>query len=254
LGYRDEAEQLRARVRVLEQELHAAETKINGLERAKPAHVSGVARLLGAGTRSGAERQVDGTFDEPMAEEVVDRLRARFASLGQVSRLGNTLTFSTGPPATQRVVEFSVVSRGGRTTIRASENLANLAGGMFGGIVGGVGGGGLGLILPLTARLFGAGVLPVLAVGWILGVFLVVRSYFGRMAATRDRELDAAVGEIAEIIRRGSLSKARIDLASGSDGALDEEREAAEALESEAAEALEQEDARKPQQAARRRQ
>ncbi len=253
MAYRDEAEQLRARVRVLEEELSDAEAQIRRLERAKPASASGWALVLGAGSRLAAESEVAGEFDEPLAEAIIDRLRARFASLGQVSRLGNTLTFSTGPPATQRVVEFSVVSRAGRTTIRATENLANLAGGMFGGIVGGVGGGGLGLVLPLTARLFGTSMMPVLALVWLLAVYAVVRSSFARLASTRDRELRASVDEVARTIQGQSQPRARIELPADADAgdadagdadAADVAHADSEAAEAEAAEA----------QAARRRQ
>ncbi|HMR77744.1 MAG TPA: hypothetical protein PKD61_21695, partial [Polyangiaceae bacterium] len=206
-----------------------------------PASASGWALVLGAGSRLAAESEVAGEFDEPLAEAIIDRLRARFASLGQVSRLGNTLTFSTGPPATQRVVEFSVASRSGRTTIRATENLANLAGGMFGGIVGGVGGGGLGLILPLTARFFGSAMLPVLALVWLVAVYAVVRRSFARLASTRDRELRAAVDEVAAIIQGESQPRARIELPADADAADADAADVAhadsEAAEAEAAEA-----------------
>ena len=200
MGYRDEAEQLRARVRSLEGQLEDAETRIRQLQtsQAKP---GGFWRfVLGGATRHRAEARVAGEVDDALAEDIVQLLRARFASLGQVSRIGNTLTFSTGPPSTQRVVEFSVASRSGETKIAASEPLGNLAGGLFGGIVGGVGGGGLGLVLPMVVRFVGTAMLPLIAVAWVLLVYAVVRSYFGALSQKRGKELQAAADAIAQVI------------------------------------------------------
>ncbi len=211
MGYRDEAEQLRARVRSLEGELEGAEARIRALQttQAKPAGFWPF--VLGGATRHRIEAQVAGDVDDPLAEDIVQLLRARFASLGQVSRIGNTLTFSTGPPSTQRVVEFSVASRSGKTSIVASETLGNLAGGLFGGVVGGVGGGGLGFIIPLSVRFVGTALLPVVGIAWILIVFGIVRAYFGALSQKRSQELQAAVDAITQVVseapRRGSVPK-----------------------------------------------
>ncbi len=200
VGYRDEAEQLRARVRSLEGQLEDAEAQIRQLQitQAKPGGFWPL--VLGGAIHHRVEARVAGEVDDLLAEDIVQLLRARFASLGQVSRIGSTLTFSTGPPSTQRVVEFSVTSRFGETKIVASEPLGNLAGGLFGGVVGGVGGGGLGFVLPFAVRFVGTGMLPAVAVAWVLLVYAVVRSYFAALSQKRGKQLQAAVDAIAQVI------------------------------------------------------
>jgi len=105
------------------------------------------------------------------------------------------------------------VSRGGITTIRAEEELRNLAGGLFGGIVGGGGGGTAGISVGIGMEVFQS--LPVGLGIWaaaIVGSYALARSLFGRTAAKRERELRELVDKLeAQVVEtvasRGSANQ-----------------------------------------------
>jgi len=97
------------------------------------------------------------------------------------------------------------VSRGGITTIRAEEEMRNLAGGLFGGIMGGGGGGTAGISVGIGMEVFHS--LPIGFGIWaaaIAGSYALARSLFGRASAKRGRQLseliDKLEAQVVEIV------------------------------------------------------
>lgn len=229
MGYRDETEGLRVRVAELEQELDRARGRIRELEGGASAG-TGVDRiLLGGPSRLAHEIEIDGELPHVAHEEIVEALRERFAVLGQTTTVGRALAWTTLGAPTQRFVEVSVSVRKGRTLIRASERLGNIAGGLFGGIVGGAGGGGLGLIVPAAMALGASALAPLVAVVWVLAIYAAVRIGFARLARRRDAQLRAAVDELSEIAREHvarSRARVRVERAADASDELGELEEA----------------------------
>jgi hypothetical protein len=95
-------------------------------------------------------------------------------------------------------LQVSVFPRAGKTTIRVSEQLRNLAGGLFGGIMGGYGGGSSGVWVAI-----GVGVAhsPLLGLGlWVGNVTLayaVARGIFDGMSDRRQVALRGLAEELA---------------------------------------------------------
>jgi eukaryotic-like serine/threonine-protein kinase len=114
-----------------------------GLARAKdtPALVDRTAAangFLGSPTRLEYEVVVDGEMPTSDYDLMLDVIRRNVGESGTLGSVGRSFTWQA---AGRRNVQVSVVPRAGKTTIRVSENLRNLAGGLFGGIMGGYGGG-----------------------------------------------------------------------------------------------------------------
>jgi serine/threonine-protein kinase len=95
-------------------------------------------RFLGSPTRLEYEVVVDGEMPTSDYDLMLDVIRRNVGESGALGSVGRSLHWQA---AGRRNVQVSVVPRGGKTTIRVSENLRNLAGGLFGGIMGGYGGG-----------------------------------------------------------------------------------------------------------------
>ena len=141
---------------------------------------------------------------------MVNEIRREMGENGVPSVIGKSMAWSSDARggrrrAVGRDVDITVVSRGGITTVRAEEELRNLAGGLFGGIVGGGGGGTAGISIGM-----GMGVFQSLPVGFglwaaaIVGSYALARSIFGRTAVRRERglreltdKLEAHVAEAA---------------------------------------------------------
>jgi hypothetical protein len=106
-------------------------------ERTAKAH-----RFFGSPTRLDFEVVVDGEMPTSDYDLLLEVIRRDVGEVGTLGSVGRSFTWqSTG----RRNVQVSVVPRGGKTTIRVSENLRNLVGGLFGGIMGGYGGGSTGV-------------------------------------------------------------------------------------------------------------
>ena len=103
-----------------------------------------VSRWLGSRTRLEYEALIEGELSDDELEEVVDEMRRSIGEFGNVSTVGRTITFtSQAAPVNSypRKLQVSVSSRGGRTTLRAYEDVRQVASGVIWGITGGVGGG-----------------------------------------------------------------------------------------------------------------
>lgn len=204
-AYRDDREALRARVEHLEGELSEARSELDRLRGGGASAEAALARggnpFLGAPTTLRLRRRVDGELPAEAMDELVDVLRERFGAVGTIEQGGRGLAWKLQPPDTNRVVQVTVVPADGRTVIRVTERLGNLAGGLFGGIVGGVGGGGLGLVLPLTA-LIAPLAAPVAGAVWLLTTYGAVRAGYRASVRRRATELGAVIDELSEITAR----------------------------------------------------
>src|SRR5207302_4635708 len=104
--------------------------------------------FLGAPTVLRFERVVDGELPPSEYDVLIDEIRRTLNDVGVLSALGRTLAWGSTPIARKghggvgRMVNVTIVARGGRTAIRVEESATGLAGGLFGGIMGGLGGGG----------------------------------------------------------------------------------------------------------------
>ncbi len=101
-------------------------------------------RWTAARTRIDYEVILDGELDNDGLDELADEMRRIIGEFGTVSRRGRTVEF-TAEPITQngmpRRLQVSASSRGGRTVIRAFEDLKSSVYGVIWGVSAGVGGG-----------------------------------------------------------------------------------------------------------------
>ncbi|MDB4873722.1 MAG: putative serine/threonine protein kinase [Gemmatimonadetes bacterium] len=111
-----------------------AEAPLALVDRSKPPST-----FAGATTQHVYEIVVDGEMPEDDFDLLVDIIRQATNEVGQLSAVGRSFTWQSTPAKGN--VHVAVLPRGGKTTIRVSENMRVLAAGLFGGIMGGVGGG-----------------------------------------------------------------------------------------------------------------
>jgi eukaryotic-like serine/threonine-protein kinase len=162
--------------------------------------------LFGARTKLEFEAVIDGECSQSVLEELVDEIRRSLGEVGNVSSLGRSVTFSptlvSSSSGTVRRLQISIAARGGRTTIRAFEDLTPLCGGMFGGITGGVGGGlggGIfGVVMGATHTV--AIALPIWA-GVVAGAYGLARTVFAYISRKRENELRTLVDRLASKVR-----------------------------------------------------
>jgi hypothetical protein len=146
---------------------------------------------------------VDGEMPEDDFDLLIDIIRRGVKDVGQVSQVGRSFTWNAMSTASQRRVGVSVLPRGGRTTIHVTEDLRQIAGGVFGGIMGG-GGGGLGSAsMGIT---MGALHSPIIAVTTLVGLigaaYGTARTIFSRVSHKRQRSLRQLVEDLAEQARQ----------------------------------------------------
>lgn len=168
-----------------------------------PATTNRPSALAGAPTRLVYERVVEGEISIDAFEALVNEMRRTFGENGVPSVLGRTLAWSSvssaGPRGQQRGrnIDVSVTVRGGLTTIRAEEELRNLATGVFAPTIAGAGSLSLGLMFPIAMATFQSA--PVAGAIWVAslgGLYGIARGIFGRLAGKRDRQLRELVDRL----------------------------------------------------------
>lgn len=158
-------------------------------------------RFVGAPSQLNYEVIVDGEMPEDDYDLLIDVIRRATGDTGLVGGIGRAFSWQDNQPggAPRRNLHISVLPRGGKTTIRVSQNLSSAVGGLFGGIMGGVGGGTTGLWIAVATRF------PVLGVGLWLGTiaatYLTARGIFGFISRRRERVLRGLAESIAAQIR-----------------------------------------------------
>lgn len=160
---------------------------------------------LGARTRLEYEAVVDGELRPSDMGALVDELRRCFGEFGTPGAVGRTITFTAEPPSVagshQRKLQVTITPRNGRTTIRAFEDIRQLAAGIVGGVAGGVGGGvggaAAGILINATqSPLIGFSAMFAIAGLSYVGARIGVRRYSDK----RSRELRESVDRIARSI------------------------------------------------------
>ena len=154
--------------------------------------------LLGAPVALELSRVVPHELPTTAFEGLVVEIQTGLNEIGAASSLGRSLSWhSTGG---QRQLQISVTPRRGETSIRATEKLGNLAGGLFGGIMGGVGGGGMGVVLGVGMGALGAPPLVALgaAVAVVGGAYALARGIYVAEARRRSEGLRRLVDRLAE--------------------------------------------------------
>ena len=142
---------------------------------------------------------VDGEMPEDDFDLLVDLIRHRTGEPGQLASVGRSFSWQSQPP--RRSVSVSVLARGGKTTIRVSETMKQLAGQLFGGMMGGIGGGSIGVWTGVAARFHD----PILGLcmwgGTVVLAFVTARGFFGRTTRRRDRQARELAEAIANLAR-----------------------------------------------------
>lgn len=113
--------------------------------------------FLGAHTKLDFHATIPREVDVALFEEIADDVREVMGEMVTVSAVGRTLTVMTnvlrpGQSGIPRAAQIQVLVRNGRTTVRAFEDVSQLAGGLFGGLGGGAGGGLGAMIMGLTLK------------------------------------------------------------------------------------------------------
>lgn len=157
--------------------------------------------VLGAPLALEYRATLDGELRSEAFEDIADEVRQTFGDAVTVSAVGSTLTVNTawGQNRGMRFVQMHVQSRNKQTTLRVTENLTQLAGGLYLGL--GVGGGIAGGVL--TAGLMvNATHSPGLAIGSLVGVLSIAYSLsrwlYLREVKKRDAGLRALLERVVE--------------------------------------------------------
>lgn len=164
-------------------------------------------RLLGAPMNIEFEAVVGGETAEADFDLLADIIRRRMEQAGAVSAVGRSLTWTS--LARNRSVHVSVVSRNGKTTIRAAENLGALA--RQARVIGLIGGGYLTAgTVGLSAHLFAtAGNVGIAGAVGLAGltfgaVSAAARYSYGTSARKRKARLRRVVEELSEQVRESA--------------------------------------------------
>ncbi len=174
-------------------------------------------RLLGAPMNIEFEAVVGGEMTEADFDLTVDTIRRRMAQAGAVSAVGRSVTWTS--LARQRTVHVSVLSRNGKTTIRAAENMESL--GRRARIIGLIGGGYLtagtvGISAHLFANAGNLGIVGAVGLaGLTFGAVLAAARYsYGTSARKRQARLRKLTEELVEQARQ-SIESTNAAIASG---------------------------------------
>ena len=148
---------------------------------------------------------VDGEMPEADFDLLLDIIRHGIKEPGSVAAVGRSFAWQSDPRS--RNLQVSVLPRGGKTTIRVSENLRSTYGGLFGVLVGGVGAGSAGIFIGIGVKTHD----PIFAVSMWLSTIILgyasARGLFGRASRAHDNELKTLAESLANQARE-SISAA----------------------------------------------
>ncbi len=202
MGYRDERETLKARVRELEARAERLRERVAENE----APIPKTKELVW-------ETELAGTIDETGYEEMVALLRRELDPGGKIQRIGSTLTWSIEPTQAQPLTRFitvTVESRRGQTKIRIVEKLRQIYNQNIYGFTLGLGW--LGAI-PLAGA--AAAVSPILVpIGLafpFVAIYEFARRRYLKIARERRRELSAVVHELEKIAQTHARTMVRVE-------------------------------------------
>jgi serine/threonine-protein kinase len=135
---------------------------------------------------------------------LVDVIRHGVTEAGTLATVGRSFSWQSDP--NKRNVQISVIPRNGKTTIRVSENLKRVLGGLFAGSMGGVGGGLSPILFSIGLKAHDAVLGASLLAALMVTTYATARGFFGRTSAAREKELrelaDALAAQARESIER----------------------------------------------------
>ena len=159
-----------------------------------------VSWISGGSTNIEFEAVVGAEMDERDFDLLAETIRRRIGEAGALTAVGRSLSWTT--LSKQRTVHVSVLSRNGKTTVRAVENMSSLAGGLFGGIMGGAGGGMSGVAISIGLNMFHSPAGPILMeLGWVAAMYGLARTIFANRSRKRKDTLRQLTNELADQIR-----------------------------------------------------
>ena len=142
--------------------------------------------LAGAATRLEFETVLEVEISGDAFEELAQVIRHRMQEIGTVATFGKSLIWSVD--SQRRRAEVSVMPRNGRTTIRITEDMGQMARGTFGGIMGGVGAGaGFGVMGSVIAATHSAPLGVLTLAGVVAGAYALARTVFSNSSRKRER-------------------------------------------------------------------
>jgi hypothetical protein len=159
-------------------------------------------KLAGGRMRFEYEVVVEGEMPFDDVDLLVDVIRQNIRSPGQVATVGRSFTWQGQPQRSN--LSVSVFPRGGRTTIRVSDNMRAMAGGLFGGLMGGIGGGTSGIWIGLAAKFGGDHRVALAALMWggaITTTYIAARTAFGYNSRRMERRLTNLSEKLAVQVR-----------------------------------------------------
>ncbi|MEQ9399029.1 MAG: hypothetical protein RJQ04_07640, partial [Longimicrobiales bacterium] len=161
-------------------------------------------RVFGETSTLVREAEVAGEIPPEAFEDVVNAIEAVVRDHGQPSVLGRTLTWRGENQNRSRMLQVTVTSKDGRTSIRAEEHLRQLAAGVFGGGMGGFGTGiGLGVGLPIGIEVLGSVAFTVAFPVGVLGLsFLGARAVYRHVVGGRRKALADLMAAVDGAVRR----------------------------------------------------
>jgi serine/threonine-protein kinase len=160
------------------------------VDRSRPAPL-----LAGSHVHVEYEVVVDGEMPESDYDLLADILRQMTGEAGQLATVGRSFAWQTHQP--KRNLQASVLSRHGKTTIRVSETLHQIAGGVFGALVGGVGASSLAVWMGVAAKMHNFALGGWLWAGTLAATYLAARGWFGHGSRKRKAEAESIAEKLA---------------------------------------------------------
>jgi hypothetical protein len=207
--YRDDRDADQARIQALEAELGAAKQRIAKLEgRQEQALVLASPRgkdtnkFLGAPLQLELERTFEGAFPADGFEDLVEHIRELTRDRGRTELLRSSVAWwsSTSEKSVGPFTCVTVTVKDGKTIVRVTDKLGNLAGGIYGGLGGGLGGGGM--IAPIMATIAMPLIAPLAFGAWLGGTYLLARKLYKRMAKKRAQQLQQVFAAVEAAVAR----------------------------------------------------
>jgi hypothetical protein len=155
---------------------------------------SAAQRWLGAPTKLELERTFEGSFPAERFEDLVEQIRDITRDRGRTELMRSSVAWwsSSSERSVGPFTCVTVTVKDGKTVVRVTDKLGQLAGGLFGGLGGGLGGGGI------SAPIFATIAVPVLAPlffgAWLGGTYALARTLYTRSAKKRAQRLEAVAG------------------------------------------------------------
>jgi serine/threonine-protein kinase len=157
------------------------------------------APIVGASSQIDYETVIEGEMPENDYDLLVDVIRHVTGDSGLIGTVGRSFSWQTAQSvqSRRRNLQVSVLPRGGKTTIRVSENLSGAVGGLFGGIIGGFGGGTTGIWIGIGVNFHSAALAVGLCLGSIGVAYTAARTIFGVVSRRRRRLLRSLTEALA---------------------------------------------------------